>query len=189
MPNEIPVIPPDMGRVYLRLKRWRSSHVRRVPIPESLWAAAGDLARAHGINSTAKALHLEYGKRKQRRDMMKPGGKVIDANFQELTALPGQVRQGPSGEEDCQLLQRAIQGLNIEIIGEEYTTTIRLRALLAKPSTEKTSKVLEQADLGATRKSRSSAPPRANEKSKAGHDRKGAVAYGEPATPRSRTPR
>ena len=25
MANEIPVIPPDMRKVYLRLKRWRSS--------------------------------------------------------------------------------------------------------------------------------------------------------------------
>jgi hypothetical protein len=65
MANEIPVIPPDMRKVYLRLKRWRSSHARRVPIPESLWAAAGELARAHGINPTAKALHLEYGKLRQ----------------------------------------------------------------------------------------------------------------------------
>ena len=65
MANEVPVIPPDMQKVYLRLRRWRSSHVRRVPIPESLWTAAGELARAHGINPSAKALHLEYGKLKQ----------------------------------------------------------------------------------------------------------------------------
>src|ERR1039457_4252358 len=49
MANEIPVNPPDMRKVYLRLKRWRSSHGRRVPIPESLWAAAGpDEDRAQG---------------------------------------------------------------------------------------------------------------------------------------------
>ena len=68
MANEIPIIPPDMRKVYQRLQRWRSSHARRVPIPEPLWAAAGELARAHGINSTAKALHLEYGKLRQRAE-------------------------------------------------------------------------------------------------------------------------
>jgi hypothetical protein len=47
MANEIPVIPPDIRKVYLRVKRWRTSHARRVPIPESLWTAAGELARAH----------------------------------------------------------------------------------------------------------------------------------------------
>jgi len=72
MAGEVPVIPPDMRKVYLRLKRWRSSHARRVPIPESLWTAAGELARAHGINPTAKALHLEYGKLKQRAEAAAP---------------------------------------------------------------------------------------------------------------------
>jgi hypothetical protein len=75
MANEIPVIPPDMRKVYLRLKRWRSSHARRVPIPESLWTAAGELARGHGINPTAKALHLEYGKLKQRTEAAAPAVK------------------------------------------------------------------------------------------------------------------
>ena len=75
MANEIPVIPPDMRKVYQRLKRWRSSHARRVPIPESLWAAAGELARAHGDNPTAKALHLEYGKLKQRAEVVMPAVK------------------------------------------------------------------------------------------------------------------
>jgi len=75
MANEIPVIPLAMRKVYLRLKRWRSSHARRVPIPESLWAAAGELARAQGINPTAKALHLEYGKLKQRAEVVMPAVK------------------------------------------------------------------------------------------------------------------
>jgi hypothetical protein len=46
-----------------------------VPIPESLWTAAGELARAHGINPTAKALHLEYGKLKQRAEVVMPAVK------------------------------------------------------------------------------------------------------------------
>jgi hypothetical protein len=46
-----------------------------VPIPEPLWAAAGELARAHGINPTAKALHLEYGKLKQRAEAAAPAVK------------------------------------------------------------------------------------------------------------------
>ena len=75
MANEIPDIPPDMRKVYLRLRRWRSSHARRVPIPDSLWAAAGELAREHGINPTAKALHLEYGKLKQRAEAAVPAVK------------------------------------------------------------------------------------------------------------------
>lgn len=68
MVNEIPDIPPDMRKIFRRLRRWRSSHARRVPLPDSLWAAAGELARVHGINRTAKALHLEYGKLRERAE-------------------------------------------------------------------------------------------------------------------------
>src|SRR5271157_4913388 len=72
MADEHSDIPLAMRKVYLRLKRWRSSHARRVPIPDSLWAAAGELARAQGINPTAKALHLEYGKLQQRAEAAVP---------------------------------------------------------------------------------------------------------------------
>ena len=75
MANENPDIPPNMLKVYRRLRRWRSTHTGRVPIPEPLWTAAGELARAHGINPTAKALHLEYGKLKQRAEAAAPAVK------------------------------------------------------------------------------------------------------------------
>ena len=37
MASEFPDIPPDMRKVYRRLKRWRSAHVGGSPIPEPLW--------------------------------------------------------------------------------------------------------------------------------------------------------
>jgi hypothetical protein len=77
MTNDIPDIPPDMRKVYRRLRRWRSSHARRVPLPDALWAAAGELAREHGINRTAKALRLEYGKLKERAGAAGPAKKVV----------------------------------------------------------------------------------------------------------------
>ena len=77
MANEIRDIPRDLRKVYRRLRRWRSSHARRVPLPDSLWAAAGELARQHGINRTAKALHLEYGKLKERAEAPGPEKKVV----------------------------------------------------------------------------------------------------------------
>ncbi len=48
MTNEFPDIPPDMWKVYRRLRRRFSSHGRRVSLPDSLWVAAGELARKHG---------------------------------------------------------------------------------------------------------------------------------------------
>ena len=114
---------------------------------------------------------------------MKPGREVIEVNFGELTALLERARQEPLGDADCQRLQGAIQALSylIEMIGEKDTTISRLRALLAKPSTEKTRKVLEQAGVGATPPGSSSPPPGATpsgQKPKPGHGRNGAAAYG-----------
>src|SRR5580700_2682618 len=77
MADENSDIPPKMQKVYRRLKRWRSSHARRVPLPDSLWAAAGELAREHGINRTAKALHLEYGKLKERAEALGQEKRVV----------------------------------------------------------------------------------------------------------------
>ena len=78
---------------------------------------------------------------------MKPASKVIEVNFEELEALLERARQGPLGEEDYRKLEAAIHSLShlIELIGEKETTISRLGALLIKPSTEKTRKVLEQA--------------------------------------------
>ena len=77
MADEIPDIPLVMRKVYRRLNRWRSSHARRMPIPERLWAAAAELAREHGVFPTAKALHLEYGKLKERAEAPGQEKKVV----------------------------------------------------------------------------------------------------------------
>jgi len=94
---------------------------------------------------------------------MKPAGEVIEVNLQELQALLKQARQEPLGEEDYQKLKAALDALGYltELIGDKDTTISRLRALLAKPSTEKTSKVLEQAGLEAHPKG--SLPPSVTE--------------------------
>ncbi|MBP1598823.1 MAG: transposase, partial [Acidobacteria bacterium] len=115
------------------------------------------------------------------RDKMKPGCEVIEVNFEELKALKERARQGPLGEEDCQNLESAIQALSrlIEMIGDKDTTISSLRALLSKPTTEKTSKVLEQAGLGATAKGSSSLPASSRAEPKTGHGRNSAAAYRE----------
>jgi hypothetical protein len=118
MTNEISDIPPDMRKVYRRLRRWRSSHTRRVPFPDALWAAAGELAREHGINRTAKALRLEYGKLKDRAGaagsakkvvrkapaaVLRHGGSTAPTFMELITPRPGSVAsavvelEGPRG--------------------------------------------------------------------------------------------
>jgi hypothetical protein len=53
-------VPPAMRRVYLRLERWRRKRTGRARIPEGLWAAAGELAREHGVNRVSRVLRLEF---------------------------------------------------------------------------------------------------------------------------------
>ena len=53
-------VPAGMRGVYRALQRWRSERKGRERIPEALWAAAGELARKHGVNQVSRALHLEF---------------------------------------------------------------------------------------------------------------------------------
>ena len=85
-------IPHNLRKVYRRLQRWRSSHTGRLPIPESLWAAAAELAREHGIFPTAKALRLEYGKLKQQVEAADPVAK------RPVAKAPVALRQAQGGK-------------------------------------------------------------------------------------------
>ena len=53
-------VPVSMRKVYRRLERWRSKRQGRALIPESLWVAAGELARVHGVNPVSRVLRLEF---------------------------------------------------------------------------------------------------------------------------------
>jgi transposase len=110
---------------------------------------------------------------------VKRASEVIEVNLEELAALVERARQGqPLGKEDCQRLEGAIRTLRylIEQIGDQDTTISQLRALLSKPSTEKTSKVLEQAGIKPPPPGGS--PPHANKKKpRPGHGRNGAAEY------------
>jgi transposase len=103
---------------------------------------------------------------------------VIEVNLEEWETLLERARKEPLDEKGYEKLQAALRAFRLltEMIGEKNTTISRLRALLAKPSTEKTSKVLEQAGIKAPPKN--SPPPNAPGPPKPGHGRNGAQAYG-----------
>jgi len=79
-------IPHGMRRVYRRFERWRSAHTGRLPIPESLWASAAEVAGEHGVFHTAKVLRLEYGKLKRMVQSARPIAKTAAPEFVELVA-------------------------------------------------------------------------------------------------------
>ena len=80
-------VPAAMRKVYRRLERWRSQRTGRDRIPESLWAAAGALAREHGVNPVSRALHLEFNelKRVTKAGQPNPRKRAVPA-FVELIA-------------------------------------------------------------------------------------------------------
>jgi hypothetical protein len=108
---------------------------------------------------------------------MKAASEVMEVNLEELEALLERKRE-LLGEEDYQKLKKGLRALSYltERIGDKDTTISQLRALLVKPSTEKTSKVLERAGLEVVPKSTPSPPP-VHQKPKTGHGRNGAAAY------------
>jgi hypothetical protein len=80
MPHEIAVIPEDLLQLSQRFEEWRSAQPARSRLPESMWAAAAEMAQRHGLHCTTKALRLDYTRLKKRLP---------------ASALPGRTRSEP----------------------------------------------------------------------------------------------
>jgi hypothetical protein len=52
--------PAAFSSVQRKIAHWREGRRGRARIPEELWREAAELASAHGINRTARALRLDY---------------------------------------------------------------------------------------------------------------------------------
>jgi hypothetical protein len=106
-------VPAAMRAVYRRLQRWRSQRKGRERIPEALWAAAGELARAHGVNQVSRALHLEFSHLKRVAETGPlNGGKQARPSFVELIA------PATSAGRECILELEGTRGkLRIELRG------------------------------------------------------------------------
>ena len=59
-------LPARLERTRQRFDRWRETRKVRSRIPESLWTSAVKMARAYGINRTARALRVDYYSLKER---------------------------------------------------------------------------------------------------------------------------
>ena len=58
--NITPPIPEAILQLQRQLDQFRSTQPRRTKLPESLWQAAVELARQHGVYSVAHPLRLDY---------------------------------------------------------------------------------------------------------------------------------
>lgn len=85
-------ISPRLNRVFRLFSQWRrQSGGRGRRIPEDLWAAAGEVARAEGVYGVSQVLRLDYTRLKQwAADAPSVQTVGSDVAFVELS--PGPVR-------------------------------------------------------------------------------------------------
>ena len=82
-------VPEPVAQLQRQLEQFRSTQPGRTKLPESLWQAAVELARQHGVYPVAHPLRLDYTRLKQRL-----GGsptlrrRAIKPAFVELVAPP-----------------------------------------------------------------------------------------------------
>src|SRR2546425_11811395 len=74
-------VSPEIEEAQLQFENWRCERKRGQRIPVNLWGTAVELAKQHGIWSTARALNLDYNRLKRRvgngdGDDVKSGGFV-----------------------------------------------------------------------------------------------------------------
>ena len=86
MPQQQTPIPPDLLELSQRLEQWRSEHPARSRLPESIWSAAAEMAKRHGMHRTTKALRLDYTGLRKRMPATEQLAGAPPARFVELLA-------------------------------------------------------------------------------------------------------
>jgi hypothetical protein len=86
-------IPEPIVQLQRQLEQFRGTQPRRTKLPESLWQAAVELARQHGVYPVAHPLRLDYMQLKKRLGgVPSPRRKTTKPAFVELVApAPGKL--------------------------------------------------------------------------------------------------
>ena len=80
-------IPGAIEQLQRQLDEFRSTQPHRKKLPETLWQAAVELARHHGVYSVAHPLRLDYvGLKKRLEGVSDPKKKAAKPAFVELIA-------------------------------------------------------------------------------------------------------
>src|ERR1700692_1192053 len=83
------VIPEPIAQLQLQLNEIRSTRPRGKRLPDSVWQAAVELAREHGVYSVARHLRLDYtGLKKRLGGVSHRRRKARKPAFVELIAPP-----------------------------------------------------------------------------------------------------
>jgi hypothetical protein len=89
------LVPEPIAQLQRQLEQFRSSRPARTRLPESLWQAAEELARQHGVYTVAHPLRLDYTRLKKRLGgTPSPRRRSRNASFVELIASPAATPNG-----------------------------------------------------------------------------------------------
>ena len=103
-------IPEPITQLQRQLDQFRSSQSQRTKLPESLWQAAVELARQHGVYAVAHPLRLDYmGLKKRLGEPPSHRRKVPRAAFVELITPP------PATLEECVIEFESSRGAKMRI--------------------------------------------------------------------------
>jgi hypothetical protein len=113
-------ISEDLEQLRQRLDEFRNTHALRSRLPESLWAAAAELAKRHGMYQTARALRLDYAGLKKRVDnhgQAKRRQTTAPPSFMEFIA------PGAKPVTDCTVEVESAQGNKLRLNLQTVATT------------------------------------------------------------------
>ena len=129
-----PPIPEAIVQLQRQLDQFRSTQPRRTKLPESLWQAAVELARQHGIYPVAHPLRLDYmGLKKRLGGVPIVRRKATKPAFVELIAPPRHRRRSaPSSFECPQWTQNAdpMEGIGAARLGKPAARLAGMRRMI-----------------------------------------------------------
>jgi hypothetical protein len=109
--NDVP--DDELEQLRRRFEEFRNSQPVRSRLPENLWLAAAELAKRHGVNPIARALHLDYsGLRKRALKQGRPKEKRVGAQapgFLEFLA------PGAKAVTNCTVEVESTQGAKLRL--------------------------------------------------------------------------
>jgi hypothetical protein len=126
------VIPESIAQLQLQLEQIRSTQPRGKRLPDSVWQAAVELAREHGVYSVARHLRLDYsGLKKRLGGVSHRRRKARKPTFVELIAPPAAM----VGE--CLIEFESLHGSKVRIQWKAATSPDWMSLLRAWRETER----------------------------------------------------
>jgi hypothetical protein len=115
-------VSPRLSAAIQRVQQWRALHGgsgRGSRIPEELWNEAVEVARAEGVWATARALHFQYERLKERMVNAPRAGRQSGGGDGKTTAFVelGMAELSGGGKAVVELVSRHGDRMRVEVPG------------------------------------------------------------------------